>query len=196
MLYNLAKNLVKIIFKIGFRLKINGKENVPKDGAFILAVNHKSNLDPPMAAACCPRRLRFMAKEELFKNPFFGWLIKNLGAFPISRGRGDVAAIKGAFAILKGGDVMLMFPQGHRMKDGERGNAQSGVAMIAHRMEVPIIPLCISGEYKPFRKITVTFGKPIEFSEYYGQKLDSDKLQELAEGVLDNILSYDVKGKK
>ncbi len=193
MLYNIARFGVRTVFRICFRLSIKGKTNVPAKGGFILAVNHKSNLDPPMAAACCPRKLRFMAKEELFKNRLFGWFIKCLGAFPISRGKGDIGAIKGAFAILKGGDVMLIFPQGHRIKEGERGKAQNGVAMIAHKMQVPIVPLCISGEYKAFGKITATFGTPIEFTEYYGQKLDAKKLQELAEGVLDNILSYEVK---
>ena len=193
MLYNIAKYGIKCVFHICFRLSVKGKHNVPKKGGFILAVNHKSNLDPPMAAACCPRKLRFMAKEELFRNKLFGWFIKSLGAFPISRGRGDIGAIKGAFAILKGGDVMLIFPQGHRMQEGERGNAQNGVAMIAHKMEVPVVPLCISGEYKFLGKMTATFGEPIEFTEFYGQKLDGQKLQELAEGVLDKILSYEVK---
>ena len=81
------------------------------------------------------------------------------------------------------------------MKNGERGKAHNGAVMIAQRMEAPVVPLCISGKYRFMSKITVTFGKPIEFTEYYGQKLDSQKLQELSDGLLDNILSYEVKGK-
>ncbi len=195
MLYNIARGLVHVVFALGMRVKVFGKENVPKEGAFILAVNHKSNLDPPMAAVYCPRRLTFMAKEELFEHPVFGGLIRRLGAFPIQRGKGDIGAIKSAFSILRSGNVMLIFPQGHRMKNGQRGKAQMGVAMIAQKMQVPVIPMCISGEYKFMGKIRVTFGEPIEFSQYNGQRLDSAKLQELADEVLDAILQYDTEGK-
>lgn len=191
MLYRVACFLIGFAFRLVFRIRVTGRENVPKEGGCILAVNHKSNLDPVIAGAYCPRRLRFMAKEELFNNRFFGWLITQLGAFPISRGKGDIGAIKGAFSILKNNEMMLMFPQGHRMKKGERGKAQCGVSMIAHKMQVPIVPLCIGGEYKLFKKITLSFGKPIEFSEYYGQKIDGEKQQELADKVLDAILSMD-----
>lgn len=112
-----------------------------------------------------------MAKADLFKNKLFGGLIKKLGAFPIQRGRGDIGAIKGAFSILKNNDAMLIFPEGHRIKNGKRVKAKLGVSMIAVYAKVPVIPLCISGEYKPFHKVTVTFGKPITFEEYYGKSL-------------------------
>ena len=107
MLYTIATRLIKVLLLLGMRIKVVGRENVPKEGAFILAVNHKSNLDPVIAGAFCPRQLTFMAKEELFKNPVFGGLIKMLGAFPVSRGKGDVGAIKGAFAILKNQKAMV-----------------------------------------------------------------------------------------
>ena len=195
MLYNIAKAAMNGVMHLFFRIEVNGRENVPSEGAFILAVNHKSNFDPIAAAAACPRQLTFMAKEELFRFKPVGAFLKSLGAFPISRGRGDVGAVKAAFSILKRGDAMLIFPQGHRMKNGERGKAHNGAVMIAQRMETPVVPLCISGKYRFMSKITVTFGKSIEFTECYGQKLDSQKLQELSDGLLDNILSYEVKGK-
>lgn len=193
MLYGFAKALVHCVLAAAFRVRVTGKENVPADGAFILAVNHKSNFDPAVAAVYCPRKLTFMAKEELFENPLFGGLIKRLGAFPISRGRGDVGAIKSAFSILKSGNVLLMFPQGRRMKNGARGTAQTGVAMIAHKMKVPVVPMCISGKYGFMKKINITFGKPLEFTEFYNKKLDSEELHALAEKVLDNILIHDTE---
>ena len=195
MLYGFAKILVRAVLAVCLRVKVSGKENVPREGAFILAVNHKSNYDPVVAAVYCPRQLTFMAKEELFENPVFGGLIKRLGAFPVSRGKGDVGAIKGAFSILKSGKVLLMFPQGHRMKDGKRGTAQTGVAMIAHKMRVPVVPMCISGKYGFMRRICITFGKPIEFTEYYDKKINAETLQGLADRVLDDILAYDTEGK-
>ena len=120
MLYKFLSGLAKAVTHCIFRVKVVGKENVPKDGGMILAVNHKSNLDPIFAGAYCPRPLRFMAKADLFKNKLFGGLIKKLGAFPIQRGRGDIGAIKGAFSILKNNDAMLIFPEGHRITTGKR----------------------------------------------------------------------------
>lgn len=195
MLYEIAKGIVSVIFTLGFRVKVTGRENVPESGPFILAVNHKSNFDPAIAAVYCPRKLTFMAKEELFKNPLFGGLIRRLGAFPISRGKGDIGAIKGAFSILKDGRALLMFPQGHRMKNGQRGKAGTGAVMIAHKMQVPVVTLCISGEYRFMGRLHLTFGSPIEFTEYYGEKMSGETLKELSEGLLDKILENDDMGR-
>ena len=129
MLYKFLSGLAKGVTHCIFRVKVVGKENVPKDGGMILAVNHKSNWDPIFAGAYCPRPLRFMAKADLFKNKLFGGLIKKLGAFPIQRGRGDIGAIKGAFSILKNNNAMLIFPEGHRIKNGKRVKAKLGVSM-------------------------------------------------------------------
>lgn len=193
MLYGVVKNAVNGIMRLFFRMEVRGIENIPSDGAFILAMNHKSNFDPIAAIAACPRQLTFMAKEELFKFKPFGSFLKKFGAFPVSRGRGDVGAVKTSFAILKDGKAMLIYPQGHRMKNGERGKAHNGAVMIAHRMKAPIVPLCASGEYKFLHKVILSFGEPIDFSEYYGEKLDSDKLRELSDELLDNIFSYEQK---
>lgn len=185
MLYSIAKGLVRIAMLFCFRLKIEGRENVPRDGAAILAVNHKSNFDPVVAAIACPRSLKFMAKAELFKNPLFGGFIKALGAFPINRGKGDVGAVRSAFSILRAGEVMLIFPQGKRIKDGSKGRAHSGMIVIAQKMQCPIIPVWISGDYKWMSKITVNIGEPISLEEYYGKKLDNDESQKLADNALD-----------
>lgn len=191
MLYNIVAGLARIATKFLFRTKVYGKENVPKDGGMILAVNHKSNWDVIITAGHCPRNLRFMAKADLFKNKLFGAFISALGAFPVQRGRGDVGAIKGALKILKNNDVMLMFPEGHRIKDGKRVKPKSGVSMIAVHAKVPVVPLYITGDYKLFHKVTLTFGEPITFDEYYGEKLDNNKIQELAESVMETIYSLD-----
>jgi 1-acyl-sn-glycerol-3-phosphate acyltransferase len=170
-----------------FRIKRVGYENVPKEGGVILAFNHRSNWDPPIAGLATKRHLTFMAKEELFKNPLFGALIKALGAFPVRRGKGDISAIKGALKILGDGKAMLMFPEGHRIKDGRKVKAKPGVAMIAHRARVPIVPVCIDGKYAWMHKITVTYGKCIYLDELYGEKVEPEKIQEIADGVLDDI---------
>ena len=187
MFYKVCRVIVRFVMLFVFRLKFVGRENVPKEGGVIVAFNHKSNFDPVVAGLSCKRPLCFMAKEELFKNPVFGALIKALGAFPVRRGKGDIGAIKVSLKILGEGKAMLMFPEGHRIKDGRKVKAKPGVALIAQRAQVPVVPVCISGEYKWMHKITVTYGKPISLEEYYGQKPEQEKIQQLADNVLDEI---------
>lgn len=187
MLYKIAILVVRIITFFMFPLKAEGTENVPRDGAAIIALNHTSDLDPVMAGITCPRKLTFMAKAELFKNKLFGGLIKRLGAFPVNRGTGDIGAFKTAFGIFKSGGVMLIFPEGGRVKDGQRRRAKPGVAMLATRGRVPVIPVHIKNGYRWMRTVTVVYGKPMDFSEYYGKKLTQEETQALADKVLEEI---------
>ncbi len=189
MFYWVCVRLLQFLFLFAFRVRRTGVSNVPINGGAMLAVNHKSMLDPIVAGITCPRKLHFMAKAELFKNKFFGKLIKTLGAFPVNRGAGDIGAIKAAFKIFNDGNMMLIFPEGGRVKNGQKRRAKPGVAMIAQRASVPVIPVHIDGEYKWMGKITVRYGAPITFEEYKGQKLSTEEIQNLADGVLDKIYS-------
>lgn len=187
MLYNIVKGIVRIFLVFVFRLKRRGVENIPKEGGVILAFNHRSYWDPVVAAVTSNRTLHFMAKAELFKNPAFGGLIKKLGAFPVSRGKNDIGAIKAAMKILRNGEAMLIFPEGRRIKDGRKVKAKAGVACIAQMARVPVIPVNISGDYKWMHKITVTYGEPIVLDEYYGKKMDQTAALAEAENILDTI---------
>lgn len=187
MLYEVIRVIVRFAMLFVFRIRRTGYENVPESGGVILAFNHRSNWDPVIAGLTSKRHLRFMAKEELFKNPVFGALIKALGAFPVHRGAGDVGAVKASLKILNKGDVMLMFPEGHRIKNNKKVKAKPGVALIAQRAKVPVVPVCISGAYKWMHRITVTYGKPVSLEEYYGQRLEQEKIQNIADEILDNI---------
>ncbi len=185
MFYSIAKVIVRFFLIFVFRLERRGAENVPEEGGVILAFNHRSFWDPVAAAIMSKRHLHFMAKNELFKNPVFGGLIKSLGAFPVSRGRNDIGAIKASMKILRGGEAMLIFPEGRRVKDGKKEKAKPGVSMIAHLAKVPVVPVNISGEYKWLHKITVTYGKPIYYD--FDKKIDQEEMQKLADEVLDEI---------
>lgn len=189
MFYRLCVKLVRFAMFFCFRIKTIGQKNIPKEGGVILAVNHKSNFDPVIVGITSPRQLSFMAKAELFENKIFGGLIKKLGAFPIHRGAGDVAALKTAFKILDNEGTMLMFPEGGRIKNGEKHRAKTGVAMIAQKKCAPVVPVFIDGDYKWMGKITVTYGNPISFEEYRNVKLSGEEIQELADGVLNKIYS-------
>lgn len=186
MIYRICRGIVRFISFFLFRITYEGRDNIPEQGGAILAVNHRSYWDVLMAGFACKRNLRFMAKAELFNNKIFGGFIRKLGAFPVNRGRGDVGAVKSALSILKKEEVMLMFPEGRRIRAKSRPvtEAKAGVAMIAVRSKVPVIPVYISGEYKWMHKIKVTVGKPIYFDKYYGEKLTMEQLQTLSNLVL------------
>lgn len=188
MLYSIVVVILKIALFFVFRVKVIGKENVIPGGA-ILAGNHRSNWDPVLVAATCPRNLAFMGKKELFKNKLVGGFLRKIGAFPVNRGKGDIGAVKTALTILKNEKLMIMFPEGTRVKKGEKIEAKPGVVMISTHSRVPIIPVNISGSFKWMSKMTVTYGAPIYLDEYYDEKLTIEKMQELTNSVMDNIYS-------
>lgn len=142
MIYTLVKNLFKILFTIFLRLKVEGTENIPKDGPLVIASNHLSLLDPPVLGTAATRKVHFMAKEELFV-PVLGTIYKILGAFPVRRGGADRAAIKHGIDILESGQVLAIFPEGTRSKTGELGKAQPGALMMASKAKATIVPACI-----------------------------------------------------
>ena len=191
MFYKSVKVFLRFLVLFIFRVKIIGRDNVPADGGAIFAANHKSDWDPVIIALSSPRQLSFMAKSELFNNKIFGFILKKLGAFPVQRGKGDVSAVKTSLRILKSNNAMIMFPEGKRVKENEHTDAKPGIAMIATHAKVPVIPICISGKYRWMGKISVIYGEPIYFDEYYDEKLSVEKLQELSQSVMDNIYSKD-----
>lgn len=191
--FKIIQGILNVFLHCAFRYKIIGRENFPKVGGAIVAVNHRSYWDVIFAGVTSKRPLRYMAKSGLFKNPIFGRLITKLGAFPVQRGKGDIGAIKSALAILKSGNLMLIFPEGRRVLDGSHTTAKSGVALIALKAQVPVIPVCISGKYGFMKKITVSVGKPMNFEEYYDKKVDAGKLQEISDDILNAVYALEEK---
>lgn len=182
--YEIAKAVVRVYYRLFFRMKVEGLENIPKDGALMICANHKSFYDPPLLGAFLPFRLRFMAKEELFRNPLFGKLIRSLGAFPVHRGKSDVAALRGAMKMLHQGERLIIFPEGKRVKKDHLGKGKKGAAMIAVMSGVNILPIGIDGDYRLFRKMTLRIGKVISLEEYFGQKADAETLQKITDEML------------
>lgn len=187
MFYQIIKVIIQVLARILFRVEINGLKNIPSEGPCILCFNHRSLLDPPVVGVFIPRQLTFMAKEELFHIPVLGFLIKALGAFPVRRGTGDITAIKTSLNILKEGKVLAIYPEGSRSKTGKLNYAKPGVALIATKAMVPIIPVGVTGEYKLFHKLHINIGSPMIFEEYYGKKLQTEALQDISNNVMDSI---------
>lgn len=183
-LYHIGKALLFVIFKLLFRFTVVGKENVPAEQGVLLCSNHKSNFDPPMLGVAAPRIVRFMAKQELFNNPLMNWLLIRIGGFPVKRGLGDKQALRNGLNLLNGGEVMGIFPEGTRSKTGELGQGLAGAGFFALRSNAVVIPCAIVGHYKPFNKIKVIFGKPINFEQRKEEKLSAKEATEI---IMDEI---------
>ena len=175
-----------IRFKLVYRLEVHGRENIPKDNNFIIAANHLSTLDPPLVCAIMNRGVAYMAKVELFKNPFMRWWLNWLGAFAVDREHVSVSTMKTVKAIKKTDWVLGIFPQGTRQLDGEIKNLTKGFASIAKSNKCNILPIGIIGtdEVKriPFTgKIIVKIGEVIPYSDNLDDMIDKwgRKVQEL-----------------
>lgn len=187
-LYRIGKIILYIIFKILFRLSVEGKEHFPKHGGILLCSNHISNFDPPILGVAAPRMIRFMGKEELFYNPILKWLFTKLGGFPIKRTYGDKQALRNGLKILENGEVLGIFPEGTRSKTGELGAGLAGAGFFALRSNAVVIPCAIVGKYKPFRKIKVIFGKPIDFEQIKNKKISAKEGAEIIMNEIQKLL--------
>lgn len=156
------------MFSLACRWEIVGRENVPRRGPLIVISNHTHFVDPPIVGASLPRKLSFMAKEELFRVPIVGWWARHYDAFPVRRGEADRQALRDAQSVLDLGLALGMFPEGTRSRDGVMRRAFPGAALIAMRAGCPIVPIAIDGserifqELRRFRRanVRVIFGEP------------------------------------
>lgn len=180
-LFAFLRALVRGYFALVYFLRAQGVEHVPAQGPVILCANHESLTDPVAIMCAQNRRVRFMAKKELFDIPLLGPLLRALGAFPVERKGGDLAAVRSALSILKEGNAFGIFPQGSRSWKGG-GDFQSGVALIALRAKVPVVPVYVHGRARIFRRLRLTFGPPVDLSDFTG-KMDSQSLKEATERI-------------
>ena len=190
--YAIVSTSLKVVLKIYNRCSAKWLFKLPDDEKFIVACNHASNLDPVIVGCFFPRRLRYLAKEELFTNRLFGGCIRALGAVPVSRQSNASAAgaLKGFMKLYQEGNDVLIFPEGGRTLDGKLQPLEGGVALLAAHEHAPILPAFIHGSFKAMppgaafikpTKLRVTFGEPLRFSdEVYtskqGRKIIMDSL--------------------
>jgi len=156
-------------------------ENAPVEGGLIVAPIHLSSLDPPaLAVTLKHRRLRALAKEELWNNKLFGAIIEGIGAFPLKRGSGDRESIKKCISILRGGEVVIVFPEGSR-GDGETMlPMQQGIAMIAKNAGVPVLPAGICGTSKKSKgRVTVVYGELLRYEDAQAETTNEKEARRL-----------------
>lgn len=186
--YKIVRAVLDFLFFVIFRLHVEGRENVPQTGAIIVAPNHKSDWDPPLiGVAFNTRIIHYMAKEELFKNPFLGWLIRQFGTFPVKRGTVDRTAIRQALRELKAGNPLGIFPEGTRIRRDGLGRFHSGMASLALMTGTPVVPVAVIGSrWMPHKKgpLAVLIGKPVEVKK---QRPTDEKVAELNDVVKGKI---------
>jgi 1-acyl-sn-glycerol-3-phosphate acyltransferase len=168
--YRFAWLIVVTIVRAYTRLTINGREHVPRHGAFVLAPVHRCYLDTPIAGAVRWKRMRFMGKDTMWKNAQFGWVLSALGAFPVSRGTADREAFRRAIEVLQMGDPLVLFPEGERKQGPTVQPLYDGAVYIAIKAGVPIVPVGIGGSERVMpkgakfvypRKVHIEIGPPI-----------------------------------
>lgn len=188
---NIGKFFVKACIygycKIVYRIEIYGKENIPKEGALIFCGNHRTYLDPPLIVVTAGRDMRFLAKEELSKNPFLALLGLLFDAIYVKRDSKDITTLKESIKTLKAGGCLGLFPEGTRngMEKNEGGKLKNGATYMAIKTGAKIIPIGIVGPAKPFTKNKIIYGKPLDFSEY-------KKLEKGAEDKASEVLKQEI----
>lgn len=180
-----VEGVLFIYCKIVYRLKIVGTENIPKEQV-IFCGNHRSFIDPPIIKVTCTRDVRFLAKESLAKNKFLAFLGWIFNVIYVKRDSKDISALKGTLSALKNGESIALFPEGTRngLEKGE--SVKGGAAFFAIKSGVKVVPVGISGEIKPFHKLTVTYGKPIDFSMYKDPK-NKEEVEIVTNKIMEEI---------
>src|SRR3984893_16467466 len=196
--YWLGYHLSRLLAQLFFGFRILHRERVIQTGPVILAVNHQSFFDPPLAGNACDRAIFFLAKKSLMDGPVLGWLLPKLNVIPVSLEGGDRSALKALLRILRAGECALVFPEGTRTPDGTLQPALPGVGLLIAKTRARAAPMRIFGAHDAWpihgkihvgRKITIVVGEPIYFSDAEVQGGGKDLYARLSQRVMDAIAS-------
>ena len=178
-------------YRLLFWYSVTGRENIPQTGGVIFSSNHLSYLDPVLWIIVIRRRIRFMAKQELFKHPLLGWFLRRMDVFGVERGSGDMAAVKTAIRVVRNGEILGLYPEGTRSKDGKPGRAKTGVALIAKAAKCDVVPAAVicRGKLRPFKRIRLVVGKPVSYQEIADRTPDNSResLRAAADYIMEQI---------
>lgn len=169
--YRFTHRLTQALLFSFFRLRVVGREHLPREGGALIASNHQSFLDIPIVAAANSRHVCFVARESLARSRWLGWLMRQCGAVLIERGAADRQALRDMTGHLEQGDLLAIFPEGTRSRDGRLGEFKGGATLTARRAGVPIVPAAIRGAADALprgkvlprpRRVQIEFGPPID----------------------------------
>jgi 1-acyl-sn-glycerol-3-phosphate acyltransferase len=194
--YWLGYHLSRLLAKVFYDFRIIHRERVIQTGPVILATNHQSFLDPPLAGNASDRAIFFLAKKSLMDVSILGWLLPKLNVIPVNLEGSDRSALKALIRILSAGECALVFPEGTRTPDGNLQPAEPGLGLLVAKTRAPVVPMRIFGAYDiwPIHgklrlrgKITIVVGEPIYFSESDVEGGGKDLYMRLSQRVMDAI---------
>jgi 1-acyl-sn-glycerol-3-phosphate acyltransferase len=193
--YHFAKRACYVFCKICFSYKTSGMENIPADDAFIMVSNHQSFLDPLFCASGIKRQINYLARDTLFKNPFFRRLLYSINVMPLRRDEADFSAMKTIVRKLQAGQPLLLFPEATRTSDGKIAPFKPGLAFLCRRGNAAIVPVLIDGAFECWprhkkifslgKKIVVRYSRPIPADE--AKSMPDEKLAEFLTTTLRNL---------
>lgn len=184
----IVKAILGFLMKIVYRVKIIGEENIP-DGGCIICPNHIHALDTVAIVTCSKHKIIFMAKKELFKNTFVAWLGKVFEVFPVNREGNDIEAIKHSLRTLKKEEILGIYPEGTRNGMAKGKKPKNGAVLIAIKAGKPIIPVGVQGNFKPFRKVKVIYGKPIYYKKDEIDLQNKQIVDDLTKVVMNEVVT-------
>ena len=191
----IVKRLIYTFYRVVFRLEKVNEENVPMEGTVIICANHLNTWDAVGLVTATKRKVNFIAKEDLFNNPLLSWIGHLFDVIPIKRGMRDMEAMKRCLGYLKNGTALGIFPEGTRRGLEKGAKVQNGAAYMALKTKAKVVPVGIQGTFKPFTKVTLNYGKPIDFSKYDSKNPEKDELDKATKEIMDNIIMLTKAGK-
>lgn len=192
-IYNIFYNLAKLLARVCFGMRVVHPERMVEQGPLILAVNHSSFFDPPLAGICSRRGVYFLARKTLLKWPFFGPLFPAMNVIPVERDGNDMSALREVIKKIKEGNGVVLFPEGTRSKDGNIQPARAGIGLVIAKTGAPVLPMRIFGAYDAFPKnakglhfpqITVVIGEPLRFAPEEIASATRETYQTLSDRVM------------
>jgi 1-acyl-sn-glycerol-3-phosphate acyltransferase len=194
--YNIFYNLAKLLARMIFSMRVIHPERMVESGPLLIAVNHSSFFDPPLAGICSRRGVFYLARKTLLKWPFFGPLFPAMNVIPVERDGNDMSALREVIKKVKDGNAVLLFPEGTRSIDGNLQPARAGIGLVIAKTGAPVLPMRIFGAYEAFPKnarrfqlsqITMVIGEPIHFTEQEISNTSRETYQLLSNRVMDAI---------
>lgn len=196
-LYGFSHAAFQVLYEALFRGEVLGRENLPREGGYIVACNHASVIDPLAAGLYLPQQVAFFARRTLWKPGFASWWLDGVGTIPVDRDGGtDVAAIKRVLQTLRGGKVVILFPEGTRSRDGGLQPPRPGVGLIACRTAMPVVPARIFGSFEAFGRsnrlqpgtpVSVRYGPVLSPAEYDHPQDGRERYERAAGRIMDAI---------
>ena len=198
--YFLGWSCFRLLYKFYFGWRVYNAERVPLEGPVILASNHASYLDPPLVGSGLKRPINYLARENLFRFPVLGWILRKWQAVPVDREGGGASGLKAILERLLGGGAIILFPEGTRTRDGKLQPARSGIGLTVIKSTAPIVPVRVFGTYEAFgrhmriplpRRVAVKYGRPMHFEQLRAEAKTCSKqrLKEIYQQVADEIMA-------